>query len=391
MFKILFVTFIYLFGISASLNAQVFNNQKEKNLADDVKIIIQKILNDERKYRKLDVMISESNDEISSIQLKIDDMNAKRALLEEELSDLKEEQVRVESNIIKLTAKRYSKSMAIKYAEKKSARSIVDNEVYVVLFKSIKMEVAKYNKISSDLSSKIEVNLRLTNKLNKVTLEQRNLITYNENLKKVQEKNIKALKEEHKYYVKKLEQMNKDQDKMKNILTDLSIVKNSKQKKAGKIKNITPSSKEFESAVKDISKNSTNVSVYGYNGKKTIPPIKKYTITNKFGKYYDAVYKAELFNKSVSLKTKKVNTRVRSMLDGKIFFIKRDAGRLKNIVIVKYANDLSVIYSNLDELSSKISVGKKVLKGYTLGRVDTTLILQATKNNRYINPEKLFK
>ena len=79
------------------------------------------------------------------------------------------------------------------------------------------------------------------------------------------------------------------------------------------------------------------------------------------------------------------------MLDGKIFFIKRDAGRLKNIVIVKYANDLSVIYSNLDELSSKISVGKKVLKGYTLGRVDTTLILQATKNNRYINPEKLFK
>ena len=56
--------------------------------------------------------------------------------------------------------------MAIKYADKKSARSIIDNEVYVVLFKSIKMEVAKYNEISTDLISKIKVNLQLTNKLN---------------------------------------------------------------------------------------------------------------------------------------------------------------------------------------------------------------------------------
>ncbi len=389
MFKFLTLTFIL--GFSLMLNAQNISSNKERDLANEVKVVIKQILKDERAYRKLDKLILKSNDKITKNQTLLDDMNEKKNLLEEELSDLQKEQKAVESNIITLTVKRYSKSMAIKYANKKSSKSIVDNEVYVILHNSIKKEVGKYNKISKVLTGKISSKIALIRKLNIFKKEQEKLILSNQKLKNTQEKNIKSLRKEHRFYVSKLEEMNKDQEKMKDILSDLSLVKSGKKNKNSKVKNISPSGQEFESAVNDISKNSTSVVALGYKGKKTIAPFKRYEITSKFGKYYDKVYKAELFSKSVSLKTKSKNTRVRSMLDGKIFFIRKDAGRLKNIVIVEHDNGLNTIYSNLNTISSKIFTGKKVLKGSTLGRVDNTLILQATKNNRYINPEKLFK
>ena len=62
-----------------------------------------------------------------------------------------------------------------------------------------------------------------------------------------------------------------------------------------------------------------------------------------------------------------------------------------NVVIVKHSKGLHTVYSQLSNIPKSLRVGKWIPKGYVIGRVKDTLIFQATKNNRYINPIKLFK
>lgn len=391
MFKFFALTFIYLLGFSVFSNAQNISSNTKKDIAIEVKMIIYEILKEEKIYQKLDNKILKYNKKIIQNQILLDDMNEKNNLLEKEFFELQKEQNEIESTIITLTVKKYSKSMAIKYADKKSSKSIVDNEVYVVLHNSIKKEVEKYNKISEVLKDKISIKLDLINKLNTFKKEHENLISVNVNLKIEREKKLKVLREKHKLYIMKLESLNKDQKKMKNLLIDLSLVKKNTKNKNIKQTNITPSSKGFKAKITDISKESTNVAMSRYNGAKTISPLKKYTIINKFGIYYDPIYDTELFNKSISLKTTTKNAQVRSILDGEILFIKRDDSRFKNIVIVKYDDGLNAIYSNMDEVSTTVSVGMNVTQGFTLGKVNKILIFQTTKNNKYIDPEKLFR
>ena len=143
--------------------------------------------------------------------------------------------------------------------------------------------------------------------------------------------------------------------------------------------------------MRKIGSSAKGIKISKYNGSKTIAPLKSYTITKKFGKYYDKVYKMELFNESISLKTKKQNAKVFSVFKGRIVYAKKNAGLLENVVIVKHNGNLHTIYSHLDKISPTLKVGKWIPKGYVVGRVNGTLLFQATKNNKYINPSKLIK
>ena len=143
--------------------------------------------------------------------------------------------------------------------------------------------------------------------------------------------------------------------------------------------------------MRKIGSSTKGIKISKYYGVKTIAPLKSYTITKKFGKYYDEVYKMKLFNESVSLKTKKPNAKVFSVFKGQIVYAKQNSGLLENVVIVKHKNNLHTIYSHLDKISPTLKVGKWIRKGYVVGRVNDTLLFQATKNSKYINPVKLFK
>lgn len=390
MFRLILLTFVSIISFSSFLTAKSIDRQSRQDIAKNIKAVVLQIIKDEESYGKLSFLIKQSNEEISLNKDKLLDVKSKRENLEAELSDFQEQKETIQSNVVKLMTKRYSMSMAIKYANKESINSVVDKEVYAVVFNSIKKEVSKLNNISEELDGKISDNIELTRELDEFIEEQKNILLENEKLKSKQATHITSLKKKHRLYITHLQNVIRDQKKMKNILTDLDIVRNSKNSKSGKNGRLTASSKEFNSEIKDISKNSRNVNISKYTGKKTIAPLKSYTITKKFGKYYDEVYKAELFSKSLSLKTKKSNAKVKSMFKGEITFIKKNVGRLKNIVIVKHSKGLHTIYSNLDTISSKIKVGKKISKAYTLGFVDDILLLQATKNNKYIDPKKLF-
>jgi len=78
-------------------------------------------------------------------------------------------------------------------------------------------------------------------------------------------------------------------------------------------------------------------------------------------------------------------------LNGKVVYAKKNAGMLDNVVIIQHENGLHTIYSHLDEISPTLVVGKWIKQGYVVGRVNNTLMFQATKDSSHIDPKDLFK
>jgi murein DD-endopeptidase MepM/ murein hydrolase activator NlpD len=175
--------------------------------------------------------------------------------------------------------------------------------------------------------------------------------------------------------------------KLKKTTTATKEVKESKQMRISK----QELDEDIDIEVRKLGSSTKGIKISKYYGKKTIAPLKSYKITKNFGKYYDKVYKMQLFNESVSLKTKKANAKVFNVLRGQVVYAKQNSGLLENVVIVKHKGNLHTIYSHLDKISPTLSVGKWIPKGYVVGRVNDTLMFQATKNSRYIDPVKLFK
>ncbi len=91
------------------------------------------------------------------------------------------------------------------------------------------------------------------------------------------------------------------------------------------------------------------------------------------------------------MKPKKANSKVYNVLKGKIVYAKKNSGTLENVVIVQHKNGLHTIYSHLDQIAPTLKTGKWIKKGFVVGRVSNTLMFQATKNNKYINPKDLFR
>ena len=91
------------------------------------------------------------------------------------------------------------------------------------------------------------------------------------------------------------------------------------------------------------------------------------------------------------LKTKIPNAKVYNIFMGEIVYTRKNAGSLKNVVIVKHKGKIHTVYAHLDKISPTIKVGKWIQKGYVAGRVNGTLQFQATKNKKYIDPVKLFQ
>jgi murein DD-endopeptidase MepM/ murein hydrolase activator NlpD len=114
-------------------------------------------------------------------------------------------------------------------------------------------------------------------------------------------------------------------------------------------------------------------------------------VVKNFGKYYDPVYKIELFNEALSMKPKQQNSKVYNIFKGKIVYAKKNSGSLENVVIVQHKNGLHTIYSHLDKIAPTLKTGKWIKKGFVVGRVSDTLMFQSTKNSKYINPLRLIK
>ncbi len=451
MFKVVF-SFLVLFGIVAdasimdienkiSSNKKRYQNvEKTKTTLDrNISRLADKINKEEKDYKEIVKVLDTTNTQLLLNHVKLS--NAKETIenLQKKSKQLKELKEKTEKGVVDFAIERYALSMGIEQTDKSSLQNIIGKEVYTLVFDNVKTEIMNLNIEYLKVNKTIRDNEKKIKELSSYIEKQNEIKTKYKELVARHESTLDSLKDKHKEYQKNLRKVINKQNKINDLLGSLNILKKEEIKKEKarkkklaqlarkkrlaakqrakkleelKEKRLAKQNAEEEPVQKatkelalqrkgleediDIEVRKLGSSVKGikiskYRGKKTIAPLKSYSITKKFGKYYDKVYKMQLFNESVSLKTKVPNAKVYSIFKGQVVYAKQNSGLLENVVIVKHRNSLHTIYSHLDKIAPTLKVGKWIPKGYVVGRVNDTLEFQATKNSRYIDPLKLIR
>jgi len=449
----LFISFLLLFSFTEAsvkdIENKIKNNKKEfkniisrkDNINSNLKSLAKKINDEEEAYKKITSVLDSTNTQLFLNKIKLSSAKVKVNKLKAESKKLINVKEKIEKDVVDFVIERYAMSMGIEQANKESLKDVIGKEIYTLVFDNNKQEMLDININYLKINNQIRDNERKIDTLNKYLEKQKSTKEKYRELEVAYEKKLETLKKEHLIYQNNLQRIINKQNKVTDLLGSLNILKKeeikkeerrikkakaeqrrkaerikkaqkAKQAKLAKLKKsmqnrdeVIPSSKtkqmKFEKKkeldknidveVRKIGSSAKGIKISKYRGKKTIAPLKSYTVVKKFGKYYDDVYKMELFNESVSLKTKIPNAKVLSVFKGQIVYAKENSGLLAKVVIVKHSNGLHTIYSHLDKISPTLKVGNWIPKGYVVGRVNDTLEFQATKDSKYINPMRLIK
>jgi septal ring factor EnvC (AmiA/AmiB activator) len=317
--------------------------------------------------------------------------------LDKSKNTLKSNQQKLEEELVFTISQSVSLSVILEEEISVSAESMMEFEVLKVMLEHAKKKVKKLNSKFYETSKNIQ---SLSKKVSSLEVAIASIDAKRRELLNTQKKNKQALKE-LKYakasYKKELKKLLSKQDLLKKTLAKLNIIKVDEIKKAKEAKE---RQRAFESKKIITQTNLPRVKKHGssyqrvktkkYVGRKTISPFKPYTITKRYGTYTDPIYGIKVFNESISLKPKRKNTKVKTVFNGKVIYADKTAV-LDNIVIVEHKNGLHTIYANLSEIAPNIKKGKKIKKGYTIGRVNDELVFEVTQKSFHINPIRLFQ
>jgi len=159
---------------------------------------------------------------------------------------------------------------------------------------------------------------------------------------------------------------------------------------AKKVKEVELKSKKQSEKVRQVNSSYKQEKVAAYRGGKTISPIRGARVVKKFGTYVDPVYKIKIFNESITLQAPNSPARVQNVLNGKVVFAGKSS-MLGKVVVVAHSGRMHTVYAGLSKIAPNIRVGRKIKKGYVIGKVNKKLMFQATKNSKHINPLKLIR
>lgn len=441
MIKLFLIIFLIPSIIFASnIDKKINQNKKEldstkkeeetKNLK--IKELADKIESQNNNIVKMELEIKQVNEDIENHQKLLEDSKNKILELKSQSNKLITEKTNSESQIVDTIIEEFSISMALKLASENSLQELIDSEIYTLLSQHSKEKVSKLNSSYNNITSDTKSNQKDIDKIASYITDRQKTKDKLTNLKKEHSSSINDLEKQHKSYQDELNKVVKQQESLKSLLSELNILRQEEMKKAElqaeaerkkKLDALMQSKKdaaasktalkeseaepeaEIQTAdirnqkfakdlsldVRKIGSSTDGISISKYKGAKTIAPLKSFTVVKNFGTYYDPVYKIKLFNESIILKSKETQSKVVSVLSGKVVYAKKNAGMLENVVIIQHTGGLHTIYSHLDEISPTLVVGKWVEQGYVIGRVNNTLSFQVTKDSAHIDPKDLFK
>ena len=310
---------------------------------------------------------------------------------------LKLKQENIEKQLSYVLAKSVSLSMILDEDKSENEESLIEYEVLKEMLKISKQEAKSlskkffYNAEDKDLLSRHTSYLE--SEIATIDSKRKKLI----NVQKLNKKSIEELTLSKLEYKQKLQNVLGRQNTLKKTLAKLNIVKIDERRKAKieKERKIAFESKKIilQEDLPKVKKHGSSyqaVKTKKYKGKKTISPLDSYTITKKYGTYTDPIYGIKIFNNSISLKPRSNGSKVKVVFNGKVIYAEKTAV-LNNMVIVEHSSGLHTIYANLSQISPDIKKGKKIKKGYTIGRVDDELVFEVTQKSYHINPIRLFK
>ena len=397
---------------------QATKNLKVKELAD-------KIEAQNKNISKLEKDIEQINSDIDNHQKLLEESVVKLNELKARSTNLQKEKNTNESQIVDTIIEEFSVSLALQLASENSLQELIDNEIYTLLALHSKDKVEQLNSSYNAISNNTKTNQKDIEKISVYINDRQKTKDKLTSLKKQHSTSIVDLEKQHKSYQEELKKVAKQQDSLKSLLAELNILKDEEIKKSkqkaederrkklealAKAKTTTTKTavkteeisedntlevrnqKFAENLnVKNIGSSADGVSITKYKGAKTIAPLKSFKVVKNFGTYVDPVYKIKLFNESIVLQASERQSKVVSVLSGKVVYAKKNAGMLDNVVIIQHSGGIHTVYSHLDEISPTLVVGKWVEKGYVVGRVNNTLSFQVTKDSAHINPRDLIQ
>lgn len=406
-------------------NEKILEENKDSQLKTDflIKILAKQISTQNQELSKLESDIKNINSDIDKHESQLDLAKKELSNLQNDSQSLIKEKKESETQIVKVIIDEFSTAIALKLADESSLEELIDSEIYTILSQSSKDEILKLNNSYELVTQNKKENQNRIKKIAAYIEDRKKKKNELNQLKKKYSESLVSLEKKHKTYQEELKKTIQKQESLKDLLGKLNILKKeelekekreriAKAKKMAAIKranakkgtstkdtqnyDIEDSRNEqyannIDMDVRMIGSSTSGIKISKYTGRKTISPIDSFDVVKNFGTYFDPVYKIELFNESIVLKTKEPEAKVKAIFNGKIVYAKRDAGMLENVVIIAHQNGLHTIYSHLDQISPSLKVGRWIKKGYVVGRVNDTLTFQATKNEMHVNPKDLFK
>lgn len=385
-------------AISQNFDVEIRQNQAkiQKKLKEQSQI--------SAKIKKLGEQITAQNlelkglvDEIQILEREIEENQGKFLAQQKEFDSakLKSQELynrnnSIQSQIVKLIAQELAFKVIASKQQIASANDIILSEFFKILSENAKSNLASLTEEKKKISIEIEI---ISKKLQSLQSIIKNQNQKRSKLKEgIKKRNILLVKLEKdlENYDNRLSQIAKERQNLDDVLEKLNIRKQGEQKVVTEETkmHIAKQDRVIPLEVRRMGSSYRQVSTTSYRGKKTGSPLDSYHIEQRFGTYFDPVYKIKVFNESVVLSPKYKNANVRNVLDGKIVFAK-ETPVLKKVVIIEHANQMHTIYAYLDKIAPTIRPGLRIKKGYIIGKVDDRLGFEVTQKDKHIDPLEL--
>ena len=450
-----FLTLVLLQGNTTTKNIKksekaLTSTKKEKKQASRK---LDKIAKDIKKAEKDIAFLEKKIDELGKDQSKKEEeYKALKKELKKSTADFKKTSQKLDSKrkqFISLLSQQFSIVYAIKQSHEPTRESIIAQEVYKAYKKQNTQMLATLKSEITTLKKRKQDKQYLRNKtLNKVKRIIKKREEYAQK-KAAKQKLIKKLAQDEEKYNAKLGKIVDKQNSLNATLAKLNILhtkeveeakrqaairkeairlekerkkrirrekelaraKAKKAKEAVRLAKTKEAKKAAELAAKKADKEVEKVKkkayiqserirtvnssyqkskTYAYRGGKTISPIAGARVIKKFGTYVDPVYKIKIFNESITLQAPTSGAKVQNVLNGKVVFAGKSS-MLGKVVVVAHSGKMHTVYAGLSKIAPNIKTGRKIKRGYVIGKVKSKLMFQATKNSKHINPLKLIK
>ncbi|WP_104695199.1 murein hydrolase activator EnvC family protein [Helicobacter salomonis] len=342
--------------------------------------------------------------QIQSIQKNIDKNQAQSQVQEKALEEyrlylnnLKRNRLKIQDEVTTLLLKDIVFVMVLDTQNLASAEDLILQEVFKQLSQSSRDQLASLNLQEEQINNKIA---QISNNITQISTIINAQKDRKRNLQLVvgaQQKIIESMRAELALYNKKLETLDQERKGLDKLLASLNIVKMAKEKelerkRAQKDREQAPRPSiegiEAPIEVRQVASSYHDIMTITYKGPKTISPLSNYKVVQKFGPYFDPVYKLKIFNESITLVSTKPNAVVRSVFDGRVVYAK-EVPILKKVIIIEHKDGMHTIYSQLDKIAPTIRHGLRVQKGYVIGRIDQRLSFEVTLKDKHIDPLEL--
>ena len=405
----LFISFLLFFNVGyakSNINTKIeLTSSKIKSFSKNYSVLNKKlaknakaILKQRLAIQKQTKFLEELKTQLSQKELSYKENKSQLSSLIKYNKNLKKEQDDIEQKLVFVIAQSVSLSVILEDEYAVNEESLMEFEILKEMLKTSKEEVRrlndKYYINSKDIKNLSNQADHLKNAIASIDAKRKKLLS----TQKINKKSLKNLKVAKSSYKKKVKNLIHKQNVLKSTLVKLNIIKVDEVKKAREAKARKLAFANKKEIIEDdnlpnVKRHASSyqaIKTKKYKGPKTIAPLDSYTISKKYGTYTDPIYGIKIFNESISLKSKKPNAKVKTVFNGKVIYADKTAV-LDNIVIVEHKGGLHTIYANLSQISPNIKKGKKIKKGYSIGRVNEELIFEVTQKSYHINPIRLFK